>query len=112
MLSFAPMKTQSENTSAILTARPFLPWEHISTLAFSSGHREQVKAGRFICNRYFGDFIDSNLSGKAATGLWYCRATGTGLGLEGEGTTPQDAWQNLNERAREMRDELARVYEI
>lgn len=106
------MKTQTENTSTILAARPFLPWEHVSTLAFPSGLREQVKAGRFICSRYFGDFEMPDLQSKAATGLWYCRATGTGLGLEGEGATPQDAWQNLNERAREMRDELARVYEI
>jgi hypothetical protein len=105
------MKTQTKNTPATLAARAFLPWSHVSTFSFSSWHLEQVTAGRFICNRYFGDFIDRNLSGRAATGLWYCRATGTGLGLEGEGATPQAAWDNLNERAREMRDEISRVYE-
>lgn len=82
--------------------------------AFGPGTtRYQTQAGRFIANRYEGEgFKTSALQSKAETGLWYCYATGTGLGLEGEGSTPENALADLCDRAEAMRAELVRVYEL
>lgn len=74
--------------------------------------RHQTTAGRYVANRYEGEHRTPELQSKAATGLWYCYATGTGIGLEGEGTSPENALADLCDRAQAMRDELSRVYSL
>ena len=100
------MKTPNPTPPA--NAQAFGP---VQSLALgSSNMRRQTIAGRFVANQYEGDFRSPDLQSKAETGLWYCYATGTGLGLEGEGSTPEKALANLRARAEEMRAELVRVY--
>jgi hypothetical protein len=70
------------------------------------GTLTQCRRGRFVANLYQGKFYSESLHDKAGTGLWYARCTGTGIKLEGEGATPDEAYADLRHRAREMRDEI------
>lgn len=84
----------------------------MKTLKFNSGKgsKEQVLIGRFVCDRYAGEFQVATLQAKADTGLWYARAQGTGIGLEGEGASPEGAVFDLRKRAADLRAEIDRVY--
>lgn len=84
----------------------------MKTLKFATGSRQQIQIGRFVCNRYEGQFQSPALQAKAETGMWYCYAQGTGLGIEGEGRTPEYAIRDTKKRATQMREELTRVYDL
>lgn len=106
------MKNTTPNPNLPANAQTFGPISIFSFPALDSGRvRHQTRAGRFIANHYEGDkFTTPELKSKAETGLWYCYAQGTGLGLEGEGSTPENALADLCDRAEAMRAELVRVY--
>ena len=91
------MKTQHEIQRVSLGAA----WE-----------KEHVWLGRFSCSRYIGEFTVPSLQSKAELGLWYARATGTGLGIEGEGATPELAVEDCRMRARAQVEELKSVYSV
>lgn len=102
------MKTPNPNLPA--NAQTFGPIAKFSGFG-TDRLRFQAIAGRFVASRYEGEgFKTPELKGRAEIGLWYCRATGTGLGLEGEGNTPENALADLCDRAESMRAELVRVY--
>lgn len=81
------------------------------TLQFSPiAHKVQKRIGRFVCDRYYGVFIDPVFQSRADLGNWYARAMGTGLGIVGEGLTPEAAIADMKARAKAQGEELLRVY--
>jgi hypothetical protein len=73
-------------------------------------HKVQRRIGRFVCDRYYGIFTRSDLQTRVDLGLWYARAMGTGLGITGEGATPELAIADMKARAEAQGEELIRVY--
>ena len=80
-------------------------------LIFNNGGKKIcINFDRFVSFRYEGSFISERRKEKAESGLWYAIASGTGLGIEGEGHTPEESIKDLKYRAQAMVNEINSVY--
>lgn len=81
-----------------------------------NSQREITQSGRFYAVRYHGQFSTLAMQTRAATGFWYCYATGIPASVAqmatGEGSTPEKAFADMQRKARDIRDNLTLAFQL